>query len=61
MSKKSEDTVGIILGLCQLFLGVGYIINFQNLFEYVVGSAPWTWSLIGAFLAPVGCFTGWIY
>jgi hypothetical protein len=71
ISHKKDSSMAVYAVICivvVITLGsvIGYLMNFQNLFEYWTGNLgsvelPWVLSLIGIFIPVVGVFTGWYF
>jgi hypothetical protein len=66
---SSIKKIFIILFIAvNIFCAIGYVINFQNIFEYwpitdkfADTSFEWIMSFIGIFIPPIGSVTGWLY
>lgn len=58
---------GLIIIAIQIALAVGWIMNFQNLWQYwpadgiMHAGMQWVLSLIGVFVPPLGAFTGYLW
>lgn len=57
----SDDSGDTFLGLLALAALIGYLMNFQNLFQYDMGQKEFIISLIGVFVPILGIFTGYIW
>lgn len=55
---NSDDAFGLIIVLVVFF---GYVMNFQNLFQYDVGQKEFIVSLVGVFVPILGVITGWVW
>lgn len=66
--RRSNNKVeAFILIMAILFIS-GYLMNFQNLWEYWPASNQfndvsmhWILSIVGVFIAPMGTVTGWAF
>ena len=68
---KYQGNFGLLfLTFFLIWLGAitGWLMNFQNLWQYwpqsnMLGDVPLQWivSAIGVFVAPVGAVTGWVW
>lgn len=63
-----NKTEAVVLTLIFIVFVGGYLINFQNLWEYWPTSGQladvslkWIISIIGVFVPPFGSITGWIF
>lgn len=67
MKETSKIMLSVIFLILLFIMIVGYIMNFQNLFQYWVDgslsniSIRWFISLVGVFFAPLGVVTGYIW
>lgn len=60
--KDRNPTTGDIVSMVVLLAGmIGYVMNFQNLFQYAADSREFIVSAIGCFIPPLGSFTGFIW
>ena len=63
------NKIEVLIALIIIIVVVsGYLMNFQNLWEYWPTSSQfsdvpmqWIISIIGVFIAPLGVLTGWIF
>lgn len=71
MKLTSNDTPVIVIAIMfiiGILCGIGWFMNFQNLFQYWpdaggIAAAPLYWwlSAVGIFVAPLGVFMGWFF
>lgn len=56
----AELLISVIAIVCCLG-GVGWLMNFQNIFQYGWPSKELIVSIVGVFFPPLGAITGWVW
>ncbi len=61
MTLTFVESISLIWVVAIILAVIGWILNFNNLFQYEAAQTEFIASAIGIFVLPLGALTGWFY